>query len=157
MLGVSFGAADPHGIALALAAGTAAAANAVWFARTVRHVDNVVATLHMTVAAMVSVCAVALVNGQLQLPHGAAGWAGFWAVVALQSLGAPVYFAAIRRIGAVKSGMISNIQPLVSILAAFALFGELLSAAQLAGGAMILCGIVLMQRHDAARAALRRR
>jgi DME family drug/metabolite transporter len=149
MLGVSFADSDPRGIALALAAGVAAAANAVWYVRAMRRVDNVVATLHMSVAAMVTVGTVAAINGDFVLPGTAAGWGGFWAVVALQSLGAPVYFAAIKRIGAVKAGVIANVQPLTSIVAAYWLFGERLTPGQFLGGAMILGGIMVMQRHDA--------
>lgn len=156
MLGVSLESSDPFGIALALSAGVAAAVNAMWYARTMHHLDNLVATLHMTVAAMVSVAIVATINGDYVLPHSASGWGGFWAVVMLQSLGAPAYFAGIKRIGPLNSGMISNLQPLTSIVAALLLFGELLSAAQLLGGGMILLGIGLMQRYDAARMARRR-
>jgi drug/metabolite transporter (DMT)-like permease len=155
MLGVSFVSSDPRGIALALAAGIAAAGNAVWYGRTMRHLDIVVATLHMTVAAMVSVGVLAIASGECVLPVTASGWGGFAAVVLLQSLGAPIYFAAIRRIGAVKAGVLSNIQPLTSIVAAYLLFGELLSGAQLAGGALVIAGIVLMQRHDAQAAPAR--
>ena len=51
--------------------------------------------------------------------------------------------------------MLGNIQPVTSIVAAFALFGEWLTPVQLVGGAMVIAGILIMQRHDARAAAAR--
>ena len=153
MLGVSFGSSHPLGIALALAAAFAAASNAVWYARAVRHVDIVVATLHMTIAATVTVLVVSVLNGSFALPVNATGWAGLLGVAALQSGLAPAYFAGIARIGALKAGMLGNIQPVTSIVAALALFGEWLTPVQLLGGATVIAAILIMQRHDARAAA----
>ena len=149
MLRVSFGSSHLLGIALALAAALAAASNAVWYSRAVRHVDIVVATLHMTIAATVTVLVVSVLNGSFVLPVNASGWGGLLGVAVLQSGLAPVYFAGIARIGPVKSGMLANIQPVTSIAAAFLLFGEWLTPVQLLGGAMVIAGILIMQRHDA--------
>ena len=149
MLGVSFGSSHPLGIALALAAALAAATNAVWYSRAVRHVDIVVATLHMTIAATVTVLVVSVLSGSFVLPANPTGWGGLIGVAALQSGVAPVYFAGIARIGPLKSGMLANIQPATSIVAAFLLFGEWLTPVQLLGGAMVIAGILIMQRHDA--------
>ena len=166
MLGGSFGSSHPLGIALVLAAAVATASNAVWYSRAVRHVDIIVATLHMTIAATVTILVVSALNGSFVLPVDAAGWGGLLGVVALQSGLAPVYFAGIARIGALKSGMLANIQPVTSIVAAFLLFGEWLTPVQLLGGAMVIAGILIMQRHDvrvavrartAARAAVERK
>ena len=44
-----------------------------------------------------------------------------------------------------------NVQPLISIVLAFLLFGELMSVAQFAGGAMVLFGVWLMQQIDTRR------
>ena len=149
MLGVSFGSSHPLGIALALAA----ASNAVWYSRAVRHLDIVVATLHMTIAAAVTVLVVSVLNGSFVLPADATGWGGLIGVVVLQSGLAPVYFAGIARIGPLKSGMLSNLQPVTSIVAAFLFFGEWLTPVQLLGGTMVIAGILIMQRHDVRAAA----
>ena len=155
MLGVSFGSSHPLGIALALAAAFATASNAVWYVRTVRHVDIVVATLHMTIAATVTVLVVSALNGSFVPPVTATGWGGLLAVAVLQSGFTPVYFAGIARIGALKGGMLANIQPVTSIVAALLLFGEWLAPVQLLGGALVIAGILITQRHDARAAAER--
>ena len=108
----------------------------------------------MTIAATVTILARLRASADPSvLPVNAAGWGGLLGVAALQSGLAPVYFAGVARIGALKSGMLANIQPVTSIVAAFLLFGEWLTPVQLLGGAMVIAGILIMQRHDA-RAAV---
>ena len=148
MLGASLGASDPRGVALVLGAAVAVALNSVGVVRLVSHVSPLVAMFHMAVTAAVVLPAIALATGSIRLPESEIGWAGMLAVIALQCASLPLYFVAIARIGAMKSAMLANIQPVTSIVAARALFDELLGVAQLAGGAMVLAGIMLMQWHD---------
>ena len=148
MLGVSLGASDPHGVALALGAAFAVALNSVGIVRLMSHVDPLVAMFHMAVTASAVLVALTFVTGSVQWPVSGTGWAGMFGVVVLQCGSLPLYFVAIARIGALKSGMLANVQPVTSIVAARALFGELLGATQFAGGAMVLAGIMLMQWHD---------
>ena len=149
MLGASLGASDPRGVALVLGAAIAVALNSVGIVRLVGHVSPLVAMFHMAVTAAVALPALALATGSVQLPASGTGWAGMFGVIVLQCVSLPLYFVAIVRIGALKTAVLANIQPVTSIVAARALFGELLGAAQLAGGAMVLAGVMLMQWHDA--------
>ena len=103
-----------------------------------------------TVAAVV-LAAVTLGSGAMQAPATPSGWLGLALVVVLQSSSIPLYFLAMPRIGALKAAMVSNVQPVVSIVAAFALYAELLTPTQLAGGAMVLGAVWWMQRFDRRR------
>ena len=85
------------------------------------------------------------------MPDLPIGWLGLILVVVLQASAIPLYFLAIPRIGALKSAMVSNVQPVVSIVAAYVLYRELLSPAQFVGGAMVLGAVWLMQRFDRKR------
>ena len=149
MLGASLGASDPLGVALVLGAAVAVALNSVGMVRLIGHVNPLVGMFHMAVTAAVVLPVLALATGSVQLPVSGAGWAGMCGVVALQCASLPLYFVAVARIGALESAMLANLQPVTSIVAARVLFGELLGAAQLAGGAMVLAGVMLMQWHDA--------
>ena len=149
MLGASLGASDPYGVALVLGAAVAVALNSVGIVRLVSHVDPLVATFHMAVSTAVVLVALTLLTGSLKWPVSGTGWAGMLGVVVLQCGALPLYYVSIARIGALKAAMVANLQPVTSIVAARAFFGELLGAAQLAGGAMVLAGILLMQWHDA--------
>ena len=149
MLGASLGASDPRGVALVLAAAIAVALNSVGIVRLVGHIHPLVGMFHMAVTSAVALPALTLATGSVQLPVSGIGWAGTFGVIVFQCASLPLYFVAVTRIGALKTAMLSNLQPLTSIVAARVLFGELLGAVQLAGGAMVLAGVMLMQWHDA--------
>lgn len=153
MLSASMSRSDPVGVTLALSAAVAAAWNSVWVARKVIQHDPLVLTFHMATVAAVLLVAVTLGGDRLALPHSPQGWLGMVLVVGLQGASIPLYFVAIPRIGALKSSMVSNIQPVVSIVAALLLYGELLTPTQLAGGAMVLGAVWWMQRMDSRRLA----
>ncbi len=145
MLGVSLEVADLRGIALALGAGMAAAWNAVWLVRRMQDYDAMVVTTHMALVAAVVLLALCLSFGTIAWPINATGWGGLSAVVLLQATSVPLYFLGLSYIGAMRSAMFTNAQPLISISAAYLLFGEVMTPVQLLGGALVLGGIWLMQ------------
>ena len=148
MLGFSWGNASPLGMALALGAAFCVAWNTVWTARRLPHVDGVVVVLHMATVASIALLIACLVTGHAALPESRSGWTGLAGVVILQSVCLPLYYLALPRIGALKTGMVGNLQPVVSIVVAYLLFTEVLTVAQFLGGALVLGGIALMQRVD---------
>ncbi|MBT3372853.1 MAG: DMT family transporter [Rhodospirillaceae bacterium] len=145
MLGVSLEVADLRGIALALGAGMAAAWNAVWLVRRMQDHDPMVVTTHMALVAAMVLLALCLSFGTIAWPINRSGWGGLWAVVILQATSVPLYFLGLSYIGAMRSAMFTNAQPLISISAAYLLFGEVMTPVQLLGGALVLGGIWLMQ------------
>ncbi len=77
----------------------------------------------------------------------AVGWATVAYLVALTSVVAYlVYYAALARAEASRVAIWSNLQPVLTAVLAWALYGERLTAAFLAGGAMVLAGVVLTER-----------
>jgi len=153
MLGASLGVSDGRGVALALGASFACAWNAVWLGRRVAHIDGVVVTLHMALVAAPILLVLTLGTSSVQMPDQTIGWFGLAGVVALQCTAMPFYFVAIPRIGALRSAMVSNVQPVVSIVAAYIMFGELVTGVQFAGGVLVLGGIAMSQCYDSSRGA----
>ena len=148
MLGVSLESADIRGMGLSLFAAVATAWNAIWIARSMRGVDPLALTFYMTVVAAVVLQGVLAVHGGPTWPSTDMGWVGYIGTASIQALSVPLYFLGLARIGALKSAMLSNIQPVVSIVAAWLMFGDLLGFAQFVGGAMVLGAIVLVQLYD---------
>ena len=148
MLSVSLVDSDWRGVALALSASICTAWNAVWLMRKLSGRDPFVLTFHMAIIAGLILCVVTITTGNIQFPHNQSGWFGLIMVALLQAAGMPLYFIAITRVGSLKTAMISNVQPVTSIAAAFLFFAEWLSATQLLGGALVLLGIWLMQWYD---------
>lgn len=151
MLGASLSDSDSLGVVLALGAGLSVAWSSVWVMRKLRHHDPLVLTFNMSTVAAVLLCVITIGAEQVQVPDTPSGWLGLLLVVTLQACSIPLYFAAIPRIGALKSAMVGNVQPVVSIAAAFALYHELLNATQFAGGALVLGAVWWMQRIDRRR------
>ena len=148
MLGVSFETAHPLGIALSLSASLATTVNVIGSARVMPRGDRWVMFWHMTVIAALGLLAVALARDAIVLPTAPGGWAGMIGVAVLQAGSIPLFYVAIAHIGPARSAMLTNLQPVVSIVAAFLLFGEVLSGLQFAGAGLVLGGIFLMQWHD---------
>jgi DME family drug/metabolite transporter len=149
MLGVSFDKVDPRGIALALAAAVSCAWNAVWLVRKLGRADIIVVTFHMTLTAALALVLITVLSDQLRWPTAPGGWAGLAGVTLLQGMAVPIYFVALPLVGALKSGIVTNVQPLITIAAAYLLFGEVLSPVQGMGGCMVLGGLWLAQWSDA--------
>ncbi len=57
-----------------------------------------------------------------------------------------IYFWALERTEASRVAIWSNLQPVLTALLAWALYGEQLTGSFLAGGAMVLAGVVLTER-----------
>lgn len=149
MLGVSFISVDLRGVCLSLMAAISCAWHAVWLSRRLRHLDPLAVTAYMSVVAALVLLGLNLVTGGFHWPRSTVGWAGFAGVVLLQGSSVPIYIISIGLIGALKSGMITNLQPVVSIVAAFLLYGETLTPVQLIGGIMVLAAVWVMQWSDA--------
>ena len=99
----------------------------------------------MALIAACTLLVVALATNALNQPETAGGWAGMVGVALLQASGIPLFYIALADIGPERSSMFNNVQPVVSIIAAYALFGEVLTLPQWLGAAMVLGGIALMQ------------
>jgi drug/metabolite transporter (DMT)-like permease len=84
--------------------------------------------------------------GQLEpAAVSAAGW-GWLACIALVSTVAAValFFAGLRRVGPTTAAILSTFEPLVTVVLAFAVFGDALTPVQLLGGALMLGGVVVV-------------
>jgi drug/metabolite transporter (DMT)-like permease len=151
MLGVSFETVHPLGIALSLSASIATTLNVIGSARVLPRGDRWVMFWHMALVAAACLAVVAVTRGAIQLPLTPGGWAGMFGVALLQASSIPLFYVAIHHIGPAKSAMLTNLQPVVSIVAAYVLFAEVLSPLQSAGATLVLGGILLMQWSDLRR------
>ena len=153
VMGVSIGAVDWRGPALSLSAASACALNAILFARYFKEVNVFITTFHFSVYALITLGLIALFMtyspyGEARLPLTLSGWLGAIGVGVLQGIGTPMYLYAIIKIGALRTGVVTNIQPLVSITQAWGIFGEVLSLLQAFGGCLVLAAIGVMQWAD---------
>lgn len=77
----------------------------------------------------------------------AVGWASVAYLVVLTSIVAYlIYYWAMRRTDASRVAVWSNLQPIFTAVAAWAIYGEPITSTFLVGGAMVLAGVVLTER-----------
>jgi drug/metabolite transporter (DMT)-like permease len=84
---------------------------------------------------------------------GAEAWT--WLLcAALGSAVVPIalFYTGVRAIGAMAAGLLATAEPIVSVLLAYAVLDESLTGLQLAGGALIALGVVLLSVGSASRA-----
>ena len=144
--GAGTGALDPLGTVLGLAA-------AATYSAYILTSDGVAGRVRPEVLAAI-VCtgaAISLTIGLAALgllePGAvtAAGWAWLVCLALVSTVAAiALFFAGLRRVGPTAAAILSTVEPLVTVLLAFAVFGETLTPLQLAGGALVLAAVPVL-------------
>jgi drug/metabolite transporter (DMT)-like permease len=106
------------------------------------------ATALMMTATMMAFWALAILSGRPVLPAQvpAAAWPGIAAIGVISTfIAIQTFYAGSRRIGAAQASLISTVEPVWTIALAALLFSERLGPIQLAGGALVIAGVLLAQ------------
>jgi drug/metabolite transporter (DMT)-like permease len=76
------------------------------------------------------------------------GW-GWLAGIAVVSTVAAVslFFAGLKRVGPTTASILSTVEPVVTVVLAFLVFGELLGGLQLVGGGLVIAAVLVLGRH----------
>jgi drug/metabolite transporter (DMT)-like permease len=144
--GAGTGALDPLGAALGLgAAAVYSAYILISDGIAARMRPTVLSALVCTGAAAALIAGAALL-GQLRLGElTVAGWGWLACLAVVSTVGAiSLLFAGLRRVGPTTASILSTVEPLVTVLLAFLVFGEMLGAVQLVGGALVLAAVLGM-------------
>jgi drug/metabolite transporter (DMT)-like permease len=147
LAGAGTGALNPVGAGLGLAAALVYSTYILTSQGISGRVDaRVLSALVCTGAATTLTVTTALI-GQLQpgrLTLGGWGWMVCIAVVS--TVGAVgLFFAGLRRAGPTSASILATVEPLVTVLLAFLVFGETLTAVQLIGGTLVLSAVLVLQ------------
>jgi drug/metabolite transporter (DMT)-like permease len=113
----------------------------------VHGVHTVLALAYIAVGATLSFALLTLASGQFTPALGFAGWGWIVAMGVISTVvAAGTFLAGLRRLGPARAATTSTVEPLITVvIAAFAL-GEHLLPVQLAGGIVILVGVVIVIR-----------
>jgi len=109
-------------------------------------VDPFALALLVLTGATVSFSVAGLATGSIDFALPAEAW--LWLVlIALVStvVAVSAFFAGLRRVGPSEAAILSTFEPPVTVALAFVVLGERLSVVQLAGGALVLAAVVLLQ------------
>jgi drug/metabolite transporter (DMT)-like permease len=142
--GAGTGGLEPIGAALGLGA-------AVVYSTYILVSDGIVARMRPDVltALVCTGAAVPLGVGSMLLGElrpgelTAAGWGWIAALAVVSTVAAiSLFFAGLRRVGPTTASILATVEPLVTVLLAFLVFGERLGALQLTGGALVLAAVL---------------
>lgn len=146
-LGVEIGELDLLGIVAATACSLTYAFSVFYFGDTTRGADPLVVILHATATAGVIFVPLALLDGSLTLiPGTPLGLTGVVGVAFTYLAGVFFFFAALVRIGPMKTALLAQLEPVVSILSAVFILGEQLSLVQSVGIAVVLAALATLAR-----------
>jgi len=137
---------DPVGAAATVAAAGLYAAYIVVSRVTLETTDERVLTAYVAPAAAVSLAIVAGVTDAITLPTTVTGWGAVVALGVVATAFAMVaFFAGLARVGAGRAGVLSTAEPAVAVALGAALLGEPVTTTIVAGGALVLVGVVLVR------------
>src|SRR5579872_2738401 len=146
-LGVEIGELDLLGIASATVCSFTYAFGVFYFGDATRGADPMVVTLHATATAAAIFVPLAALDGALTLmPGSALGLVGVAGVAFTYLAGVICFFAALIRIGPLKTALLAQLEPVVSILSAVLILGEQLSLVQSVGVAVVLGALASLAR-----------
>jgi drug/metabolite transporter (DMT)-like permease len=142
LAGAAAGALDPLGTALGLTAALIYSAYILSSEGVAERIGPVALSTLVCTGAAATLTFGGLVGGQLDLGGVSAtgyGWlAGLAVVSTVGAVG--LFFAGLQRVGPTAASILSTLEPVVTVGLAFAVFGESLGGAQLAGAALVLLG-----------------
>jgi drug/metabolite transporter (DMT)-like permease len=86
------------------------------------------------------------VRGGPDLGFSPAGWVWIGLLVLVSTVGAILlFFAGLARVGPTVASVLSIVEPVVTVVGAALVFGESLTAIQVAGGALVLAAALVVQ------------
>jgi drug/metabolite transporter (DMT)-like permease len=147
LAGAGAGSLEAVGVALGLSAAVVYSTYILVSDRVVGGISPIVLSALVCSGAAVSLTIGSTVIGQLH--PGAvslAGW-GWLASIAVVSTVAAIglFFAGLRLAGPTTASILATVEPLVTVLLAFLVFGETLGPVQIAGGALVLAAVFVLR------------
>ena len=145
LAGAGTGALDPLATVMALGAAAAYTAYILTGDRVVAGVPPLALAALVTAGATVTFGAAVAITGGPDLGFAPEGWGWLTAIALVSTVGAILaFFAGLARVGPSTASILSTVEPVVTVGLAAVVFGEALTAVQLAGGVLVLATVVVL-------------
>ena len=145
MLGARLGDVELLGVVGALAAAVLRVVSLLITRASLHNTDSRLNTWYSLVPSTMVFVLASLLTQTWNPPQSALGWAAFAGMSVTSTLSVLTIFVSITRIGAFRTALIMNLEPLVSTLGSVALLGEVLTPVQATGGALMLVALCAFQ------------
>lgn len=83
-------------------------------------------------------------QGGFHLPQAAPGWWGLAALTALYGTAFTIMFTVLPRLGVVANSAIMNVEPIFSLVLAWAILGQSIAPSQVAGGLLVVGTVIAL-------------
>jgi drug/metabolite transporter (DMT)-like permease len=140
-LGVEIGTLDPIGVTLALMGAVAYTAMILLLGGATRSVDPGTLNLTVMVVSALICVPIAVTARELVWPATGLGNVGLLGAIGSYVVGAVAFFSALKRIGPVRTALLSQIEPIVSIIAAVVVLKEQIAPVQGVGIAVLMTAL----------------
>jgi len=144
MLGLSDVSLDPRGVGLALLAAFSATVQLILIPRVSAEAGTMPVVALTSAAMAVLFIGVWAVEG-VSFPTAPIGWGGIGVIAVGHVAGVFLLFRALLYLGPTRTAVSNNLEPMVSVIAAALVLGELLAPLQGVGGLLILAAVVMSQ------------
>jgi len=150
LAGAGAGTLDPLGTALALGAAVVYSAYILIGDQVAgRMRPRVLAALVCTGAALTLSVGAAMLGELRPGELTPAGWAWLGCLAIVSTVAAiNLFFAGLEHVGPTTASILSTVEPVVTVLLAFLVFGEVLGVVQLLGGALVLGAVLVLTRKE---------
>jgi len=145
-LGVEIVELDPLGVGLASLGSLTYTFGIFYFGRATTGTDPMTVSLQAMATCAAIFAPLAILRGEFLPPDSALGILGALGVVVTYFVGLIAFFGALPRIGPIKTALLSQLEPVVSILAAMIVLREELGTAQGLGIALVLGALLVLAR-----------
>ena len=133
------------GVGLAIGAALCRVATLLVTRAALLQADSRLTTWYSMLSSTAALLAVSVVLGAPTLPQTGTGWVGFFGVCVCSTISILALFASTVRIGAFRTALIMNLEPVVSTLLSIVVLHEVLSPLQFLGGAIMLAALCAFQ------------
>src|SRR4051795_3390490 len=143
------GTLDPIGAALAMAAALVYTTYILTSQGIAGRMSPTVLSALVCTGATVTLTAGTALVGDLEPGAvSATGWGWLLSLAVVSTVGAvSLFFAGLKRVGPTSAAILSTAEPVVTVVLAFLVFGELLGPFQLLGGAFVIAAVLVLASH----------
>jgi drug/metabolite transporter (DMT)-like permease len=140
------GALDPIGAALALGAAMIYTTYILVSQGIAGRIDPTLLSALVCTGAAVTLTGGSFMLGDLRPGEvNLAGWGWLVGIAVVSTVAAvSLFFAGLKRVGPTTASILSTVEPVVTVVLAFLVFGELLGSLQLLGGALVVVAVIVL-------------
>lgn len=152
-LGPSFDHLDWRGILCAEIGALAFATSIAFGGPVMRRHDPLLFNVCTNLWEALAVGTYVLAYGGFALPTGGRGWTGLTGSILCYLVALTAWFISLRLVGPIRVAILFNIEPIVTIAAAWIVLGERLDTRQLLGAGLVIAAVAAMTTFGASRPA----